>query len=326
MEIKDLYDGKLVDEEKFGLDVLAEKIENGKVILFLGAAVHSPPPKGFEAMYAPGDRPPLGKELAIELTKYLPRNDIVKDKNLSWIAQYYEGFRDRRDLIKKISDVLSQKKPSPIVRALARMNFNLILTTNYDNLYEDALEGLAAPKSIKNKGVYKPNKSNLIPQPTVDFSANEVSGDAPFIYKIHGDIKDVYSPDGRYHSEKDSIVITDEDYIHFILKMGEKDTLGKKNYNPIPSSFTTALADPDDITILFIGYSLMDYNLRLLFKSTMWKKDVQSQLRKWSVDLYPDVSIKNLYEGLYTITFIEKDAWTAIPYLYNRLFGEDMPV
>jgi hypothetical protein len=330
MDITELYNA-LDSDAKDDLDFLAEKIQNGEVILFLGAAVHCSPPPGFEPLYPPEDRPPLGKQLGVELAKGLPDEDIVKEKNLSWVAQYFEAKRDRIVLIEKIAGVLAGKKPSPLVKALAKMNFRLILTTNYDHLYEDALD--AAGKQKDNKGIYKPNRdirdscgNQILPQTTPDASIRSITDNAPFIYKIHGDIRDVFQPDNEYNAERDAIVVTDEDYIHFILRMGEKDNLDGNNFNPIPSAFTTALSTPKKVTILFIGYSLMDYNLRLLFKSTMWKKDLQYQLKKWSLDPYPDKSIKELYTRFYTIKFIERDAWSVIPYLYQRIFNEVMPV
>src|SRR5579872_2775451 len=172
MNVKHLYEGdKLTDKEQSELNLLANKIKKGNVILFLGAAVHCAPPDKFESFYPSTDRPPLGKDLANELAKELPKND-VKDKNLSWIAQYYEAaMQSRMELIKSIYDILLHKKPSPLVYALACMNFRLILTTNYDNLYEEAL--IEAGKKINNKGIYKPNKDirnnnskPFVPKPT----------------------------------------------------------------------------------------------------------------------------------------------------------------
>jgi hypothetical protein len=53
--------------------------------------------------------------------------------------------------------------------------------------------------------------------------------------------------------------VTDEDYIQFVLRMTDKDP-----YDPVPMSLKHFLKR---WTTLFIGYSLLDYNLRLLFKT-----------------------------------------------------------
>lgn len=337
MNIEDLYRG-LDPDDRYELESVGNKIKEGKVILFMGAAVHCPSPKeapleAWQGVYAGADRPPMGGELADYFINKLPRFQGIEKHSLSWLTQLYQVKKSRSELIDEIDKVLANKKVSPIVNALAEMNFKYIITTNYDQLFEQAL--MRAGKNLKNKGIYKPNKplasgEARLPEPTTDFAASEVTTESPFLYKIHGDIEAVYEKseaDGRrrYNEKEDAIVLTDEDYIHFILRMSEKNNLNNTatNFNPIPASFTKILADPDDVTVMFVGYSLMDYNLRLLFKSALWKKDMATQLRKWSVDLWPDRSIQKVFEG-YNITFIQKNAWSAIPYLYKHIFGKDM--
>jgi hypothetical protein len=323
--VKDLYSHAFDDKEQFQLKLIGDKIKEGKAILFMGAAVHCPPPKEFEEFYSNSSRPPMGGELQGELAAKLPQN-LVKNHSLSWISQLYEILVSRPELIKQLYKALENKKPSPLVKALAKMNFRYIITTNYDNLYEDALS--LAGRGY-TKGIYKPNKTNIIPEATMDVPMEEITYEKPFLYKIHGDIEDVYPLENgkrKYEPSKDAIVLTDEDYIHFILRMAEKSSqTEKRNYNPIPSAFTQVLADPDDITIIFIGYSLLDYNLRLLFKSALWKKDLAAQLRKWSVDLYPDDTSVKIFEK-YNISFIQKNAWSVIPFLYNYIEGKDMEI
>jgi hypothetical protein len=337
MNAEDLYKN-LDRDDRYELESVGDKIKDGKVILFMGAAVHCPSPSDpseQKGLYADADRPPMGSELADYFSKKLPQIEGIEKHSLSWLTQFYQVKKSRMELIEEIDKVLANKKPSPLVNALAEMNFKYIITTNYDQLFEQAL--LRAGKSVQNKGIYKPNKPLAngefrLPEPTTDFANADIKTEAPFLYKIHGDIEAVFEkPENggrkRYNEKEDAIVITDEDYIHFILRMSEKNNLNNTatNFNPIPASFTKILADPEDITVMFIGYSLMDYNLRLLFKSTLWKKDMATQLRKWSVDLWPDKSIQKVFEG-YNITFIQKNAWSAIPYLYKHIFGKEMAV
>lgn len=324
--VSDLYNGAFNAKEEWQLRLIGNKIKEGKAILFMGAAVHCPPPEGFEAFYSETLRPPMGKELERILAAQLPP-DLVKNRSLSWISQLYELLVSRAELIQQVYSALDNKAPSPIVKALAKMNFQYIITTNYDNLFEEALRN-AGRENFK-KGIYKPNKANGKPDPTLDVPLEKITYQEPFLYKIHGDIEDVYASDNgtrRYEPSKDAIVLTDEDYIHFILRMAEKSSLNEGvNFNPIPSAFTQVLADPNDITIVFIGYSLLDYNLRLLFKSALWKKDLAAQLRKWSVDLYPDETSLKIFDK-YNITFIQKNAWSVIPFLYNHIEGKDMEI
>lgn len=323
--VSDLYNGAFNAKEEWQLRLIGDKIKAGKAILFMGAAVHCPPPQGFEEFYSEALRPPMGKELERILAAQLPP-DLVRNRSLSWISQLYELLVSRPELIQKVYSALNNKAPSPIVKALAKMNFQYIITTNYDNLFEEALRNAGREKF--KKGIYKPNRPPDR-EATLDVPLEKITYHEPFLYKIHGDIEDVYPLENgkrKYEPSKDAIVLTDEDYIHFILRMADKSSLNEGvNFNPIPSAFTTVLADPNDITIVFIGYSLLDYNLRLLFKSALWGKDMAAQLRKWSVDLYPDETSLKIFDK-YNITFIQKNAWSVIPFLYNHIEGKDMEI
>ncbi|MGZ5491181.1 MAG: SIR2 family protein, partial [Nitrososphaeraceae archaeon] len=66
----------------------------------------------------------------------------------------------------------------------------------------------------------------------------------------------------------------------------------KNDLNPIPRAFTDALTKK---SILFIGYRLMDYNLRLLFKITRWAKDPNTMPKNYSIDPSPDSVIQPLF-------------------------------
>ncbi len=79
---------------------------------------------------------------------------------------------------------------------------------------------------------------------------------------------------------------------------------------------------------LFIGYSLMDYNLRLLFQTLRWKVDRARFPMAYSVDPYPDPLLEfTLGAGLQRqVIFIAQDVWTFVPALYRAVVGEDPPV
>ena len=139
-----------------------------------------------------------------------------------------------------------------------------MITTNYDQLYERALTEVsqeqaradqkseaevAETKGTFEKCVYSP-KSTV---KTIDCKP-EPSTASPYLLKMHGDL-----------DQPESIVITDEDYIQFVLRMGDKHP-----YHPVGKNVLTHLIK---WPTLFIGYRLVDYNLRLLFKTLRWKMD-----------------------------------------------------
>jgi len=294
--------------EQDPMDEIAKAVASGKCILFMGAAVHSAPPAGSAYVYPEAERPPIGSAFSRHLAENSDfKNDMPDEdvRNLQRVAQYFELAKDRSNLVKEIkAAVMTDKKPSPVVRALAELNFPIVITTNYDRLFETALRQVAGNPKDPFISYYQ-NDENI---PTVDFPYDEEwREERPFVFKLHGDID---------HPE--SIVITDEDYIHFMLRMPATGV-----YDPIPKRLQVQIRC---WPTLFIGYSLKDYNLRVLFRTLRWKVDRAGFPRTYSIDLYPDPLIKTVWgdRGRF-VSFIAQDVWTFVPELYRRIKNKEMP-
>ncbi len=300
------------------LEHMAEWIQQRKCILFLGSAIHAPAPADSKYKYPADQCPPIGGQLSELLAKECayPEQDRW---NLQRVAWYYEHVRKFRSILvdEVKSAVHTDRNPSPALRALTRLGFPLVITTNYDQLYERSLDLLAQEKAraagmpeekvAKVKAEY--DKSIYSPSSTVRTNdcAAEPSTDRPYILKIHGDVD---SPE--------SIVITDEDYIQFVLRMGDKHP-----YHPVGKNVRTHLVK---WPTLFIGYRLSDYNLRLLFKTLRWKLDAAQIPPTYAVDLQPDVLIRDVWENQRRyIRFIKRNLWSFVPDLYKKTTGEEMP-
>ncbi len=204
--------------------------------------------------------------------------------------------RSRHQLVDAIIEaVQTGKRPSPMLRALAEMGFPLVITTNYDQLFERALIAVGKQPRV---AVYKPN-----PEVTDDY--RDPTAESPIVFKIHGDIQ-----------RPETIVITDEDYIQFVLRMSDKDP-----YDPVPLTLKYYLTG---WTTLFVGYSLLDYNLRLLFKTLRWKIDRASAPDMYSVDYHPDPLIFDVWHNQRRyVKFIAQDVWMFVPRLYERVLGKE---
>jgi hypothetical protein len=285
---------------------IAEWIRKDQCVLFLGAGVHAEPPAGSPYHYAKAARPLRGGELAQHLAGETSfAHQYPKETgNLGRAAQFYEFERSRRELIDEIRrQVQTDKSPSPALRALASLDFSLIATTNYDQLLE---ESLREHKKRPVVSVYKKNPNEL----TDDYAGSDTDATPtePFVLKIHGDI-----------NANDSIVITDEDYIHFLLRMRDRE-----RFDPVPPGFRYQFTK---YATLFIGYSLLDYNLRLLFKALRW--DIDNAARRppsYAVDPFPDNLIEKIYgQQQRFVHFIVKDVWSFVPMLYRELKGTEMP-
>jgi len=279
-------------------DSVVASIQKGECILFLGAGVHFP---NNNFNYGTALCPPLGTEFSKDLAKACSFSTLFPKGNVSdlqRVSMCYELEYGRRALVDKIRDAVDVgKKPSPAVCALAQLPFQLVITTNYDRLFEEALVK-AGKRPVVH--VYNPKDG----EPTSDnWTHDEMN---PYIFKLHGDIQ-----------TPESIVISDEDYIQFVLRMSEKETS-----HPVPQTFRYNLSR---WPTLFVGYSLLDYNLRLLFKTLRWKMDKALINPAYSVDPYPDPLIFDVWHSQKKyVTFVAQDVWTFVPALYKKVTGRAM--
>jgi SIR2-like protein len=323
---------------------LFDAVKSRQCVLFLGAGVHYPPPDDSGYTYPEAERPPLGdafsRQLAEESIAELDEetaNDSVpanvpaneeaelrwKQKereeertkkrkylqthaaNLQRTSWYYEVHRDRARLLNKINAaVKTGRQPSPIVRALAEIDFPVVITTNYDQLFEKALRLVGKDPIV---GVYEPTT-----QPAKYYPGSPQAKE-PWLFKIHGCI-----------SDPASIVITDEDYIHFVMRMA--DPLAQ---SPVPLKISVQF---NDWPTLFVGYSLLDYNLRLLFRTLRNRVDLAERPPTFSLDPLPDMLVVATYgapvgtgASAPLVSFIEQNSWRFVPELYQRLFDRQMP-
>jgi len=278
---------------------IADAVSQQHCILFLGAGVHAPPPDQSRFEYPAEQRPPIGAALSrklaadCNLSGRFPSED---PSNLQRVALFYEIARSRRQLADAVIDsVQTGKRPSPMLDVLAQLDFPLVITTNYDQLFESALIGAGKRPRVS---VYTPNL-----EATVDY--RDPRPESPIVFKIHGDIQ-----------RPETMVITDEDYIQFVLRMSNKE-----QYDPVPLTLKYYLMG---WTTLFVGYSLLDYNLRLLFKTLRWKIDGANIPEMYSVDYHPDPLMFDVWQNQRRyVKFIAQDVWAFVPRLYERVLGKE---
>jgi SIR2-like domain len=288
-----------VSEVSRALQFVADAIRDQECILFLGAGVHAPPPAGSAFAWPAELRPPIGSALSrrlaedCDLAERLPRED---PGNLQRVALAYEIAFSRSRLVDAVSDAVHVgKEPSPMLRALAELDFPVVITTNYDQLFEKALRDIGK----------EPRVAIYTPQLVATTDYRKPTAQSPIVFKIHGDI-----------SRPETIVITDEDYIDFVLRMSNKEP-----YDPLPRRLKVYLTD---WTTVFVGYSLLDYNLRLLFKTLRWKIDNANLPDMYSVDFAPDPLIMDVWQSQRRyVKFIAQDVWAFTPSLYELVLGKE---
>jgi HEAT repeat protein/energy-coupling factor transporter ATP-binding protein EcfA2 len=180
---------------------LLEAIREKRCVLYAGAGF------SLEATLPHGQRLPTGKGLGQRLATELYRNghlavEPTEDQpiDLAAIAEDYETAFGRQNLIELLGDIFRAEGLMPgEAHNLAIKHFPVIITTNYDDLFERAaiLQG-KAPIVIRRDA-------------QIPFSQH---GDRPTIIKIHGDLED-----------PERIVITNEDYRRTPIPQGLREKL-----------------------------------------------------------------------------------------------------
>ena len=168
------------------------------------------------------------REILYEGLTPLEKEEVGKNSDLSHLADEICTLKGNRNyIIQTLKNTFTRDFLSTETHKIISQipHFRNIITTNYDSLFES---------------VYGSGKLNVI------FSDNHT----PYIdtkkvnlFKIHGDL-----------SNPDSIIITESDYNNFFSKDTEQNTI----WSIIKGIIATK-------SILFIGYSLEDTNVEVVF-------------------------------------------------------------
>jgi len=242
------------------LETLATDLLKGECLIFLGA--------GASVDRASTEDLPTGEELSkilaekcnLEWHRYVP---------LSTTAFYYEFFFTRRKLNALLKAQIEKPgiEPSRTIRTLVEIVEMLeqrnqpvfVVTTNYDRHFETAYRERLGREShvVIYRGAEDPNhlKAKLHEGLNFDPEYWYPTGPGTHLYKMHGCISQV-NPGADEHS----LVITEEDYINFLAN-AMSDDQNKRLANFVRGRIALS-------TILFVGYSLSDWNFRVIFKAT----------------------------------------------------------
>jgi hypothetical protein len=217
---------------------------------------------------------------------YEPVFDLIE------VSQYVEVLKGSVDLYRKLHDVFDDEDyhPSIVHRFLARLaqvvsEPLLMLTTNYDFALEKAFRTAGIPYDVviyvtdypRNQrgrfmhsrwepGMPAESPPRVITSPNKDTA---VGAERSAIVKIHGAAK----RDGDY--KQDNYVISEDDYIDYLMQPNTTHRL--------PVTIRERLSESP---FLFLGYSLSDWNLRVLLRR-IWEAQWLSA-RSWSVRLDAD--------------------------------------
>ena len=265
-----------------------ERLDAGLCIPFLGAGVNvggdglpGLPLGGAVALRLAADLVTADIKQFEDLAKVEVLNDALKDypqllrlelQDLARVAFHLERAVDTPHLMQLVRDILTEDEcyPSSLLRTLARLPVPMIVTTNYDRLMERALEGVQRPYHLVVQPIAGFHPDELL---TVDKEIVAAVAEGKLIlYKMHGSFAQNGAGVGA-----ERIIITEEDYIQF-LSVVSNDTIG------IPPKIREKMATG---TLLFLGYSLEDWDFRTLFKGTIEKRERYATFKSFAIQKDP---------------------------------------
>lgn len=224
---------------------------------------------------------------------------------LSVVSAFFEVVSNRTTMLNNLSQILSNKaQPTPTHQLVARAakwhlqgerqrrgrsiapgaGHYLIMTTNYDTLMESALQvpyvvltlglkdsmirarfGNMSDARIEAFSAANPPRAPRLfslDQPVIESEPDFKGQRLAIVYKAHGCIIDwtTYTD-----APRDSIVISDNDYVTNISRFSDNDGV-------IPACVSDILSSRERPYFLFMGYSLRDWNIRGMLRVVRTKR------------------------------------------------------
>jgi hypothetical protein len=271
-----------VDDRHFSL--VADLLGNGEIVPFFGAGANLCD-RPDEAVWERGRYAPSGGELAATLatSSRYPDTDI----DLLRVSQYVDATLGERRLYRYLHEVFDANyPPTSLHRLFARLPALLrtqgrpqllLLTSNYDDLLERALHEAGQTVDVvwyeakrgpmQGRFMHRPPEGDVVPIERPNEYTDLDLDERTVVLKLHGAID-------RVDARSDSYVITENSYIEYLVG----GDVGAQIPFPL-------LERMEDSHFLFLGYSMRDWNLRVIL-SRIWGAQ-QLDLKSWAVQREP---------------------------------------
>jgi hypothetical protein len=252
--------------------------------------------------------PPTGADLAKFLADKaeFPSAADHERSDLPRVSSYFAEISGRGRLRERLREILAVPyRPGPVHEFLARLpGRHLFVVTNYDTLLERAFRVARVPYDLVYYPTDRPDAAGILmwwkhrePEP-VEVEPEELRVDTllkqrTVVYKMHGTI---FEPSGSGAgtaaaeaavAARDSFVITEEDYVEFLSRMAKQQAM--------PSSFKAHFSDRH---FLFLGYSLRDWNFRLLLGDLhldRTSRGGEARIVSWAIQFRPSELERRLW-------------------------------
>jgi hypothetical protein len=166
------------------------------------------------------------------------------------------------DLIAEVGWETLGDDPNDPPRVLASLDLPLYLTTNPDSMMVEALR--AAGKSPARELCPWNAYLDGLPSRFVDDPAYEPTPEAPLVHHLLGTDEEI-----------DSLVVTEDHYLDYLVRISAE-------MERIPDYIWSALTNS---SLLFLGYSLDDWEFRVLMRGLVATRDRRRRLKHVGVQL-----------------------------------------
>jgi SIR2-like domain len=261
-------------------NMILRALHERRCVPFLGAGVN--------ASTADYQGLPLGGEVASRLLEVLLGTSDLKQlanvvpgplaeeygdlvqlrvSDLARVALHVQFTGDDTYLASLLREILpdGDRDPSRVLRTLARLPLDLIVTTNYDRLMERALEQAGRPAPLVVGAPRDSLQRQALQRKLLDH-------DGLVLYKIHGSFQDP----GR-GGETLPMVVSEEDYIDFLAASSIRN-------QTVPRLIEQRLVDG---MLLFLGYGLEDWDIRTIYKGYIEQLPPSLQRKSFAIQKNP---------------------------------------
>lgn len=206
-----------------------------------------------------------------------PQNLVGSAPDLALIASWAEHVQGNRDYVngKLHTSFAVDCSPGDLHNTIAGIEATrLFITTNYDDLLEKALAPrqphLIVDRGSEGLSVVPAGKEPEQVPPTGDHIYELLNDEKtqkpsrPIVFKMHGSVN-------KADPDKDCYLITEEDYVDF---------LGRDSGYYIPPYLNALMQGKD---FLFLGYSLTDWNVRVILRKLLKRMSSGRPVRCWAI-------------------------------------------
>ncbi|MFE0147922.1 SIR2 family protein [Nonomuraea sp. NPDC059007] len=280
---------------------LIDQLRTGDCTPFIGAG-------------ASGGSMPSSRELSREWADRFGY-PFTDDCDLARVTQYVRSVLGDSGLKHELSRRLTAldppdfTAPGEIHSSIAGFPIPVFLTTNYDDFLVRALRGSGKEPSSAifpwHEGV--PYDRNLFERG----AGIRPDADRPMVYHLHGSV-----------SLPSSIVLTEDDYIDFLVHLTAARAQG--NRHVIPPIILDAVANRP---LLFLGYTLQEWTFRVLFHGLIRRYPAIRRRRHVSVQLTPENENVKPGAALRAMEYLDRyfDGWEVSVYWGTpRQFCEEL--